>query len=95
LRQRIVSAGLLACELRSPAADAEVVARISGAAVVVSLHPVGLDPFVRHAARTGVPIVAPRVAATAGLPTDLLVAVSPRARPAELADAIAAATELG
>lgn len=95
LRRRVLAAGLLACELRSPATDAEVVARLGRAAVVVALHPVGLDPYLRHAARAGVPIVAPRAAATAGLPSDQLVALRPRVRVAELAAALTAATAPG
>jgi len=95
LRRRVVTAGLLACELRSPATDAEVVARVARAAVVVALHPVGLDPFLRHAARAGVPIVAPLAAATVRLRTTRLVGLPPRVRVAELSAALAAATELG
>jgi hypothetical protein len=93
LRRRIRGAGLVACELLSPATDEQVVARLERATVVVELHPVGLDPFLRTAARRGVPVVAPLVAATAWLPEDQLVPVAPDAPPREIATALAAATE--
>jgi hypothetical protein len=93
LRRRITTAGLVACELLSPATDAQVVARLRRAAVVVALHPVGLDPFLREAVRIGVPVVAPRVAATSGLPPGQLVPVPARVQAADLAAALSAATE--
>lgn len=92
LRRRIAARGLRACELLSPATDAEAVARLDRADAVVALHPVGLDPFLRHAARAGVPIVAPLVAATAALPTDRLVPVPTRLRATDLSAALQAAT---
>jgi hypothetical protein len=93
LRRHIVANGLVACELLSPATDAQVMARLDRAAAVVDLHPVGLDPVRQTAARRGIPIVAPLVAATADVPDDQLVAVAPRPSTSELAAALAAATD--
>ena len=93
LRKRIVSNGLLACELLSPATDEQVMARLARAAAVVAIHPVGLDPVLRTAAQRGVPIVAPRTAATADIPDDQLVEIPRRPGAQELAVALAAATD--
>jgi len=65
---RLVAArGLLACEVVEPASEAEVLARLDQASVVISLAPSGLDPYLWRAAARGCPVVAPLDPGTAHL----------------------------
>jgi glycosyltransferase involved in cell wall biosynthesis len=95
LRRRISAQGLRSCELLEPSDDGQVLARLDRADVVVALPPAGLDPYLRRAARAGVPIVAPRMAAAAGLDPEDIVEVGPRAHAGELAQALEDAIERG
>lgn len=94
LHRQVITRGLLACEIVEPTDDAEVLARLERADAVISLRPAGLDPYVRAAARHGLPVVAPLSPATAALDRQALVAVSPRAGAAELAAALDRALSL-
>jgi glycosyltransferase involved in cell wall biosynthesis len=91
LHRHVITRGLLACEIVEPSDDGQVLARLERADAVISLRPAGLDPYVRAAARRGLPVVAPLAPATAGLASQGLVAVSPRAGATELAAALATA----
>lgn len=93
LGRHVTSRGLLACEVVEPAHEGEVRARLDRADVVIALRPTSLDPYLRHATRQGLPIVAPLVEATAHLDPQALVAISTRPSPAELAAALADALE--
>lgn len=88
LRRRISAQGLRSCELLEPDAEGQVLARLERADVYVALPPAGLDPYVCRAARSGVPIVAPRGAATSGLDPAGLVEVGPRAHAGDLVEAL-------
>ena len=88
LRRRISAHGLRSCELLEPSDEGQVLARLERADVFVALPPAGLDPYVRRAARDGVPIVAPPGAAATGLDPDDLVELGPRAHAGELAQAL-------
>lgn len=72
LHRYVTRRGLLACEIVDPTREGEVVARLDRADVMISLRPAGLDPYLRAAARRGVPIVAPSTCTTADLDPGLL-----------------------
>ena len=92
LRRRILTRGLLACELVSPGDDGAVVARLDRADAVVALHPAGLDPYLYRAARAGARVVAPLDAATASLPPGALLPLPAAAGRRGLVDALHRAT---
>lgn len=93
LHRRIVTSGLFACEVVEPGHDGEVLARLLRADAVVSVRPQALDPYLRFAARHGVPVVAPASAATSSLAPSSLVATSGSPSGAELRAALATALD--
>lgn len=95
LQRRILNRGLRACELIEPADDAATLARLDGAAAVVTLVPAPLDPYAVRAVAGGAALVAPATAATAwARATAPARVVGLPAAPgrAQLTDALAAAT---
>jgi glycosyltransferase involved in cell wall biosynthesis len=88
LRRRILTRGLLACELLSPDDERAVVARLDRADVVVSLHPAPLDPYLQRAAAGGATVVAPRFASTAWLDARGAEVIAPGPGRGDLVDAL-------
>ena len=92
LRRRVLTGGLLACELVRPDDDSQLAARLDHATAVVALRPQGLGPYLRRAARAGAAIVAPIDATTLRYSQERLVRLPARVSREALGEAMAAAT---
>lgn len=92
LRRRILSLGLMACELVDPTDDRAVAARVDHAHGLVALRPAALDPYVERAVRAGASIVAPLGPTTAHHLGRGLVPIPSRTSRGELVEALATAT---
>lgn len=57
LHRRVVTSGLLACELLVPQSEEQVLARVDHADVYVALEPRPLDAYAARAARRGTPVI--------------------------------------